>query len=422
MKIVLNFGKDVNEADTAFTLYFTIMACLFTKTYIQLAAQLGIITYVFYSCLNKKGLRLRISQTVAQNEFFLLFWLGALTLLAALSGQWAYSTKADSNTVLTLFRMFVIGINLFLYVNTYNRAVSVLKSLIYSSVVMAVIVLLTTPLSQYGQAGEEGFGTLIGQQRNTFGAVMAFLIPICVVFEKHENLKYGKWIAAFFAFSLICSGSRGAMLQMIIIVALYVLLSPGIKKKIKYISIGTLFCVVMIIIIINVPFLYAVIWVRFANMFSTVLGMEQIADSSSYGRELYKVLALQMFWERPWLGFGVDGFFCRLRDVRYVNGYYLHPVYSHCNFAELAADFGIAGLAIWYIPVLSVLVKSFRVYNFTPVLKMIFIILTSMITLDYARIPWSSHSNIYTYFCVFLLFFFAEEKLILAGSMIENQH
>ena len=93
MKIVLNFGKDVNEADTAFTLYFTIMACLFTKTYIQLAAQLGIITYVFYSCLNKKGLRLRISQTVAQNEFFLLYWLAALTLLAALTGQWSYSTK-----------------------------------------------------------------------------------------------------------------------------------------------------------------------------------------------------------------------------------------------------------------------------------------------------------------------------------------
>ena len=91
----------------AFFIYFTGMALFFTKTYIQLALQLGILAYVAYYVLSSK---LSFNKDVKQNLTFLLAWFGVFTLFAKLSESWAYSTKAEGNTVLTLFRILAIGI------------------------------------------------------------------------------------------------------------------------------------------------------------------------------------------------------------------------------------------------------------------------------------------------------------------------
>ncbi|MGM9551699.1 MAG: O-antigen ligase family protein [Clostridia bacterium] len=409
MIAVSNLSYKNKKTDIAFFIYFTIMALFFTKTYIQLAAQLGIVAYVCYDVFITRDIRSK--KEGYKNVKFLLLWFGLFVIFAALSAKWAYSTMADSNTVLTLFRILVIGISLFLYVSDYDKAVSVIKAFIYSNVIMALTVLLTTPLSQYGKAGEEGFGNIIGQQRNTFGAVMTFLVLICVIFYRYEYLRYGRQMAAFFVIALLCSGSRGAMLQLVIIACLYVITQPGMVKKIKNVTIALLVAICVIFLLQNVPYLYETVWVRFANMISTVTGTEEIADSSAYGRELYKVLAYDMFQDRPLLGHGVDGFYCMLRDIKFVEGCYLPPRYSHCNYAEIAADFGLIGLLLWYIPIVFIWWKSYKMRKISPQINMVFIVLTSMIVLDYARIPWSNHIGMYTYFCIILLYLTLTKKL-----------
>ena len=118
-----------------------------------------------------------------------------------------------------------------------------------------------------------------------------------------------------------------------------------------------------------------------------------------------------MFAEKPIMGYGVDGFFCYLRDIEYVNGYYVPPRYSHCNFTEIAANFGLVGLAIWYIPMFSIIVDSFKLRRKTPGMNMVFITLTSMVILDYARIPWANHLGMYTYFCIILIYLCTKRSL-----------
>ncbi len=399
-----------NKCDKVFLLYFTIMAVLYTRTYIQLAAQLGIIAYVGYVMYFKASpLKRRVGY---KNVKFLLIWFGLFTAFAMVSKFWAYGTKDGRNTLLILFRITAIGIALFLYVIDYNKAVSVIKSFIYSNVIMALVVLVVTPLSQYGKAGEDGFGNIIGQQRNTFGAAMAFLVLICIVFYQKEGLKSGKILAAFFVLMVLCSGSRGAMLQLVIIAAFYVVLMPGLTKKFKYIFIALLCCIVAYFMLQSIPYLYETVWVRFENMFSSVIGVQQDADGSSMARELYKVLAYDMFLQKPVFGFGVDGFYCYLADVGYINGYSVSPVSSHCNFAEIAANFGIVGLAIWYIPVICVLWDSYKKRNRSYQMKMVFIILASMVILDYARIPWVNHLGTYSYLCIFLIYLTTKQKMV----------
>ena len=395
--------------DIPFFIYFTMMALFFTKTYIQLATQLGILAYVAYDAFVR---RRDIHKSIAiKNVKFLIVWFGVFVIWAFVSANWAYGIREDTNTLLTLFRILVIAIALFSYSSSYEKTVGIIKAFVYSTAIMALTVMITTPLSQYGKAGEDGFGDVIGQQRNAFGAFMTFVIPLCIMLYYYEGFKHGKKLAAFFAFALLCSGSRGAMLQLVIILGLYVITLPGLVKKIKYIFGAVIVAIIAVIALQNIPYLYETVWVRFINMFATVTGIEETADSSALTRELYKVLAWDMFAEKPIIGFGVDGFFCYLRDIEYINGYYVPPRYSHCNFTEIAANFGLVGLAIWYIPILKILIDSFRLRRKIPNMKLVFITLISMVILDYARIPWASHHSMYTYFCIVLIYLCCKHSL-----------
>jgi len=145
--------------DPAFAIYFTVMYLLYGFSYIQLGVQIFIIGFVLLDYLVKR--RLRVRKNVMHHVLFVVVWFGLFTLLSALSQGWASSVKQDSKTLLTLFRIFVVGLALFLYVDSYDRAIAVLKSFIFASLIMSIAALVTTPLSEYGKAGDEGFGNLI---------------------------------------------------------------------------------------------------------------------------------------------------------------------------------------------------------------------------------------------------------------------
>lgn len=408
MSTVSSSNLKNKRTDIAFFIYFTVMALLFTKTYIQLAAQLGIIAYVVYQRAIVKQVK---EKTVRTSLIYIIAWFGGFVLLAKLSEMWAYSTKLNSNTNLTLFRILVIAIVLFWYVTDYCKAIGVIKAFIYSNVIMALFVMLVTPLSQYGKAGEDGFGDVIGQQRNTFGATMAFLVFICILFYQYENFKNGKPLACFFVIALLCSGSRGAMLQLLIAAVLYVITIPGLKRKMKYVFGAIVVAIIAVIMLQNIPYLHDIVWVRFEGLINTVLGVDVTADSSARGRELYKVLAWEMFDNKPILGYGVDGFFCYLRDVEYVEGMYLPARYSHCNFTEIASCFGSVGLIVWYAPLFYILFDSFKLRKKAMQMNIVFLSLAAMMILDYARIPWMYHMTMYLYFCNILLYFYVKNEL-----------
>lgn len=385
-------------ADTAFLIYFTVMACLYTINHVQLVAQLGIITYIFFRRAKKVPKR-----SMAQ-VLFLMKWFGTFVLLAFLSTRWAYAVQENSFTLSRLFRILVIAVCMGLYIDSYERCIAVLKSYILSSVIMGIVVMLTTPLSQYGLAGlEEGFGSFIGQQRNNVGAVMVFTAALCYILWKWDYFPFGKPFAVFAVVVLVCSGSRGAILQLAICCAIYILLQDNAKKMFRYIGAAVFIGAILIVLVRTIPFLSEMIWQRIENMFLTVLGIKTDADSSAQSRELYKVLAFEMFKNKPLLGYGVDGFYCYLDHVKIVGGKYLRTKYSHCNFAELASCFGIVGLAVWYIPIIQMLVRMLKQSKTSEMAKAVTSLFISIIILDYARVPWSMHIHMYQYFGIMLL-------------------
>ena len=388
--------------DWAFFLYFTVMFLLYMNTVIQLAIQIFILGYVVVRKLFPSGV-IRIKKSTVKNIIFFLVWFGGLTLLFFLSSRlWAYGHVEGSRTMMGIFRCFGIGLAMFLYIDTTEKALSVMQSFAYASFIMGIGALLTTSPSQYFQAGDEGFGQVIGQQRNGIGAIGAGMSVICVYLKRYTDFKYGNFLSAFFVILTFLTGSRGSIVQLLILFVLIVIIDKNLFKMMTKLIIFILALAVVLLILRNIPILYENIWLRFGDMFSTITG-EEIDDASTQGREFYKEIAWNMFLERPILGWGLDGFTCYLRDYPLYKGYYIEAVYSHCNFSELMANLGIFGLLIWYIPTFTVLGIAFKYREVHPMLKIMFFWLLSMIILDYARIPWAAHPSSYQYFLAFLV-------------------
>lgn len=396
MNLIYN-GKRI-VPNWAFAFYFIMMCCCYTYTYVQLFVQLFILAYVAAPVLLKG--KLVLSRQVLKNLCFYLLWFGGFTLLLYLSKFWAYSVYAGSKTMLTVFRIFAIGCAIFYYTDSKKKALSLLQSFILGCFIMGLAALLTTSSA----IGTEAFGRSIGQHRNQIGAVSAALAVICYFLKKNYEMRYGRALSIYFIVLTMLTGSRSSILQIGLIIAVYILFTgTSVSKKIKNIIAGCLVGVIFVILLQNIPFLREIVWVRIENAIKTVLGIE-IADQSALGRSYYKTIAYMMFLERPLLGYGLDGFTCFVRDNPYImSTAYLNSVYSHCNYAELAANLGVVGLLVWYIPILLLVKRAITFRNQSLWGGCLFSIFASMVILDYSRIPWETHLAMYLLFIVILL-------------------
>lgn len=378
------------KLNLVFFIYFLVMLCFYTNTLAQLLAQIILIIYVMLVTLkNKKGENGKI--------VFLLLWFGLFTFFVYISKIWGFNIYTKSNTSLTVFRIFIIGIMLFLYCNNKDRTYSVLYSFILASLAMCVILLITS----YQDIGNINFGMIFGQHRNQVGVLATSMLVLTYYFMKNRNIKNGFFYCLVFLITMLATGSRGAILQIFVMIFVYFILSDlTLNKKIKYILSILSIIILSFIMLKTVPILRDTYYDRLINGVNTILEKSN-DDSSLDGRRQYKTIALQLFKSKPIYGYGVDGFvsFLTIHPQRDSNGYRLVPYYAHSNYAELAADYGLIGIIIWYLPLMIFIIKKLK--NSSNKYYLCFFI--SMIIMDYSRIPWATHLGMYIYFLVILL-------------------
>jgi len=390
--------KDQIKMHIPFFLYFTAMFCFYKFTYFQLGIQIAVILY-FGLLLIKR--RLRVTKTQVKHLLFYLVWFGAFVALMFLSTTWAYGKLETARTLLIAIRTFAIGFLIYYYADSKEKTLSIYLSFVMAFFITTIVIYITTPLSGWGS--EHFFGVAISQQRNSTGAVSAPLVVLCYYLHSCYGLKIGKFLSVYFAVFTVIGGSRSAMLHTVIVVVLSLFLNEkNVAKKAKKALALLLIALGIVTLVYYVPFLYNIVWVRIGEAVSTTLGID-VADSSTVGRENLKEVATLMFFQRPLLGYGVDGVVCFLSDYSKIIGEEVKAVYSHCNYTEIAACFGVVGLVIWYVPIIKTLISSF-IFRKNSVWKMcLFVSLLGMIIHDYSQITWSTHLNMYLLFIVLLL-------------------
>ena len=317
------------QINWVFFLYFCIMFTLYGITILQFIIQVLLLIYVFFSKI-KNGV-LKINKNTINNLKMYMMWFGLLTFIAFLSQKWAYAVLPSSKTLITLFRIFVMGGSIVFYIDSKSSMYSILKSFIYSIFIMGIAALLTTPISDYGHSGKEGFGVTIGIHRNSIGIISASMVFMCYYLYKNEQFLKGKWLSIFFVFLLLCTGSRSSVFELVFLFVVYTLFTNTFSKRIKKILSMIVIGICASFLVISTPFLKETYFDRFYDVIEVFEGNSK-ADASTNSRRLFKTLAWQMFENKPILGYGVDGFITYLDKHRIINGIYFGNIaYSHCN-------------------------------------------------------------------------------------------
>lgn len=147
-------------------------------------------------------------------------------------------------------------------------------------------------------------------------------------------------LASFFIF---LSGSKKGTVLLVLFVVLIPIAVNNKKLNIKYLMIGIGSAFIVIYAMINVPVFYNVVGHRFADMFATLgiktsLKTTNLVGTSTELRVNMFTKAMEMFWQYPLFGGGLNVFFAK-------SGFGL---YSHNNYVELLVSMGFFGFSIYY--------------------------------------------------------------------------
>lgn len=147
----------------------------------------------------------------------------------------------------------------------------------------------------------------------------------------------------------VSSGSRTGILICLLGIALFLILKDGMKKFFK----GTIFGVFSLLImyvIINMS-IFSNITSRFQNLFN-IFGDSSYVDSSTNIRIFMIQYGLDLFFEKPFIGYGANSSQHLLSLVSSYNSY------LHNNYVELLVNYGAIGFLLFYSVYIYVFVKA----------------------------------------------------------------
>lgn len=277
------------------------------------------------------------------NAYFISFLM--FSIWSMLSILWC-DRKFSYNLILVFCYISLIIFGLINCLETEREMLILIKAIILASLVLVIYI-----LSFYGidaLTSSRMDNELLNSNRAGRISAIASFLSIWMRYRTGNVFYLCSWgVLMIMAF---LSGSKSALVNIIVLNIVFLLLKDGKRqgKKIKNIILAFLFCTIVLYCIQNVSFLYNIIGERFLIFWNGLFGKSTgYAGHSTMMRTYFMQTGLEMFMERPIVGYGLDMF-------RYHN---IYNTYAHSNFIELAADLGIIGLILYYAPYFLILQK-----------------------------------------------------------------
>ena len=228
---------------------------------------------------------------------------------------------------------------------------------------------------------------------NTISQILAFLVVFAYVLRKISKRKvyYAYILVAYMV--ILYTGSRKSLLFPVMVICFIELYSvKNLNTKIKNFFLVLLLVLLVYVAVSSDELLYS----RMQNLFSALTGNIS-ADESAMERYYYRDLALSMFAERPFLGYGMDNF-----QVKLIQLHYGHIAYSHNNWTEVASNLGVVGLISYYwfyFYVIKENIEGFKKKNYFAVF--IIVIVSCFMVFEYGIVSYGI--QFYKVVFVFLL-------------------
>jgi len=245
---------------------------------------------------------------------------------------------------------FVFLMLLILYINSINDVLNTSKGIVWGIIITILIVIF----NEFDTIKLRGFDYRMGYTLGaevTFGKLLVLGMMILFLWSCIQFRWRYVTLSVIFTLFIILSQTRKSLVLVIIFYFVFFIFSRAtIKQKIQY----TLSLFVIFIIIIGLLATTSFgqgLFTRYLEYFSL---SDNSVDYSRFHREQFINFAIQIFPQKPFFGFGIDGF--RFMNKYYGNGIFL---YSHNTYTELLVNFGLIGFGLFIIPLIIATLNVF---------------------------------------------------------------
>ena len=158
--------------------------------------------------------------------------------------------------------------------------------------------------------------------------------------------------------SIICvivgliTGSRKVIIAMFIIVFLHTLLQKNINTVLKKAIIVVMVGLCVISVISSTSWFGEI----YGDRLYAIFNGNEIDDNSIIGRQILNANAMELFYQHPIFGGGVDA-------ERALNAMRYFEAPAHNNYAYMLGDFGLIGATWYYFPFLYCLFSIFKMWK-----------------------------------------------------------
>ncbi len=312
-------------------------------------------------------------------SFFQLLFLG----ISFISRYWAYSYKLSVAGFNSLVLTAVIIFSLMNIVDSIDNFTSFIKALAWAGIFMIIYFMINNGfiyMINIRAASQSGLIKDINANdigmKCVISAISAYVYGLS---NKRKKKKYNLLAIILVIFSLF-TGSRKVIVMLGFCFSLLYVFEKKANKMLRFIivAIGISFA---LYIIINTPFLYDIIGVRLQETF-TLFEQNNLDPYSSTGIRLRMIsLGIDLFKNKPMLGYG-------LANAELFND----GTYLHNNYLELMVGIGLVGMVAYYInPLLSIYRNRKLFKSCSDIYSLFFLlILVCFLILDYTLVSYNS--------------------------------
>ena len=333
---------------------------------------------LFYVAVLIAGALLLKDRTALRQYKRYYIWQTAFILLISLSVLYTVNPN-PTPYVVQMFKILLKVTTVAIICKNYEGVKKLLLCIALVGVAVFFALYTRGLLNDVGRLGNEIMGNA-----NSFGLMTTvFYIG---AFSSINNVK-DKYLKYFFIFAVVLdivlmamTGGRKFLLFAMVFM-FSSLLAQGTIKPGRLLLVGFVTGIIVVImsyIIMNVGFFYDAIGYRFDGMFS---GQAEGVDDQEYLMQR----GIEIFKERPFWGWGVEGY-------RYASK---TGFYAHSNYVELLADYGIIGTLLYYSNLLWCALVMWRKRMFQEEeFKFYFPLLISIFVLDVLSISFNQTAYI----------------------------
>lgn len=334
---------------------------------------------------------LMLGEIIASHDFKLPVHLLAFlpfVIYNFISCLWSRDLDGTIVRSITVLEIFMLQVITAWYLERTGEIVNYILGIAVAGIIIALYVVNTYGISRLQSMVSDDLrvgGEIVNE--NTLAIFLA--LSAVVLFFKYIETKNMIYIVIFGMLVVlnVITGSKKGLIDLVVgtFLVLFFASMNDKDKKNKFVKWVIIIAIVIIIVyfVWQLP-IFDTVRERFELMFGFLGGTSSKIDYSTRERQRMIAEGLKQFYKTPILGIGLGA-------TSYITMQFLgRATYLHNNYVELLASGGVLGLFLYYIPIIKLLIESWKNRRKSIASQFSFIILIIIIVNDFAAVQYFS--------------------------------